>query len=181
MAEIQDFETGAALHKLEQGLTLDAQKFSDVKSVLFVFSSFAVAFDPYALRHMAETAYPGCKVYFMSISGQAWGTKTIPNEIDLVVDFSPPKAHQNFLFARKMRKLGKHVVGRNVGLFRKSSYDRIFDEKENLAALPVDMMARERVVQRKVLELAGIAAVPNAKASQNLEKEIATELPPLKN
>ena len=152
--------------------------FPSVKSVLVVLSSRAMLFDQSGLRNLISYAYPGAAVFFISTSGDPVGVEG-PRKVDLLVDFTEPGARQSFLFAFKMRGLASHTVGRKGSYFRKR-YDRIFDEKAD-AGLPRDYLERERVIQRKLLELAGISVVKQGGVTLDSSKDIASQLPPLQN
>ena len=154
--------------------------FPNVKSVLVVLSSRALAFDPSGLRSLIAHAYPGAAVFFISTSGDSVGVEG-PSRVDLVIDFTEPGARQSVFFAIKLRSRGQYVVGRNSGRFyRRKKYDRVYDETGD-ANLPQDYLDRERAVQKKVLELAGISVVRQGGVTPDLSKEIASELPPFQN
>jgi hypothetical protein len=82
-------------------------------------------------------------------------------------------------YALKLRRMARLSVGRNAGFFRKRVYDRLFDEKPLAAELPVNTLDRERIVQKEVLALAGVAFIPAGHPTQDRGKVIALELPPL--
>ncbi len=154
--------------------------FTNVKSVLVVISSKAMLFDPSALRNLISHEYPGAVVFFVSASGKPMGVKG-PGHVDLIIDFTEPGARQSLFFARKLRSRGTYVVGRNSGWFvRRKKYDRVYDEVSD-RTLPSDYMERERVAQRKVLELAGIPVVKQGGVTPDRSKEIALTLPPMQN
>jgi hypothetical protein len=151
----------------------------NVKTVLVVLSSKALAFDMPALRNLITHAYPGSAVFFISTSGDPVGVEG-PHRVDLVIDMTPPAAHQSPFFALKMRGRGKTVIGRETGsFFRRWKYDRIFNEKSETNA-PVDYLERERWAQRMVLELAGVPVIRQGGVTQDRSKEIALELPPMR-
>lgn len=135
-------------------------------------------FDPSGLRNLISHAYPGAAVFFISTSGDPVGVEG-PRKVDLVIDFTEVGARQSFWFAFTLRSRGTHVVGRSGGFFRKR-YDRILDEAAD-ASLPRDYLERERIVQRKVLEMAGIPVVKQGGVTTDRSKEIALTLPPLQN
>ncbi len=104
-----------------------------------------------------------------------------PHVLDLLIDLTGPKQRQGFLFARKLRKRARLIVGRNAGFFRKHIYDRIFDEKDTESAklVPYDMLERERYAQKQVLALAGVPIIPVADLTADRSKTIALDLPPM--
>jgi hypothetical protein len=71
------------------------------------------------------------------------------------------------------------AVGRNAGLFRRRIYDKVFDEKAQMAKLPRDVLDRERHVQREVLALAGVALKQAGDTLPDRGQTIALGLPPL--
>ena len=151
--------------------------FNEIKSVLVVLSSKAMTFDPSALRNLISHAYPGAAVFFISVSGDPVGVAA-PHKIDLVIDFTEPKARQSFWFPRRMRSRGRFVVGRKVGFRRSFRYDRVFDVSAD-PGVPRDYLDAERWAQRKVLELAGVPIKRHGGVTEDLSKEIAQTLPPL--
>jgi hypothetical protein len=152
-------------------------RIAGVRTVLVVLSSKGIVFDTYALRHEIRLAYPDATVFFRTTLGQAIGAPA-PAYVDLLVDLTGPGQRQPWLYARKLRRGSRVAVGRNAGLFRKGSYDRVFDEKKGIE-LPYETLEKERIVQKKVLELAGIAFVPTGETPPDLGKTIALELPPM--
>jgi hypothetical protein len=64
-------------------------------------------------------------------------------------------------------------------LFRKRIYDRVYDEKNAPAQLPREVLERERLVQKRVLGLAGVALVPTGETHPDRGKTIALGLPPM--
>lgn len=152
--------------------------FSGVKSVLVVLSSRAMLFDPSSLRNLISHAYPGAAVFFISTSGDSVGVEG-PRNVDLILDFTEPGARQGFWFPLRLCSRGTYSVGRKGAFFRKR-YDRLFDEKAD-SSLSRDYIERERGVQRKVLELAGIPVVKQGGVTLDRSHEIASTLPPLQN
>jgi hypothetical protein len=153
--------------------------FQNVKTVLVVLSSRGLAFDMPALRNLITHAYPGAAVFFISTSGDAVGVEG-PNRVDLAIDMTEPGAHQSMFFAMKIRGRAKNVVGRMAGRFyRRSKYDRVYDAKTD-SEIPKDYLESERWAQRKVLELAGVPVIRQGGVTQDRSKEIALELPPLR-
>jgi hypothetical protein len=157
-----------------------AKPFEGVKSVLVVLSSRAMAFDQAALRNHIHLAYPGTAVFFVSVSGDPVGVAA-PGKVDLVIDFTEPKARQPILFAARMRSRGRFVVGRKAGLFvRKARYDRVYDQDSD-SLVPRDYLDSESWAQRKVLELAGVPVRRQGGVTLDLGREIASHLPPMQN
>jgi hypothetical protein len=149
--------------------------FQGIKNVLVVFSSRAQSFDEAALENFIHHAYPGCKVFFLSTSGDVIGKKA-PVKVDLLIDFTQPGARQSLLFALKIRQKTRYAIGRNAGLyFRSKLYDRIYDDK-NDSSKPKDYLEGETWAQRKVLELAGVPVVRQGGVTPDRSKEIALEL-----
>jgi hypothetical protein len=153
--------------------------FNGIKSVLVVLSSKAMTLDPSALRNLINHAYAGAAVFFVSVSGDALGVAA-PHQVDLVIDFTEPRARQSLLFPRRMRSRGKFVVGRKAGPLRSWWYDRIYDASGD-PQVPRDWIEAERWAQRKVLELAGIPLVRQGGVTRDLSKDIALTLPPLQS
>ena len=175
---VEDQETRASLSALLSRKEVESNRYSGVRTILFVLSSKALPYDVEALRHKAVAAYPDAAVFFVSTSGIAYGVQA-PRRLDLVVDFTGPGQRQPFFYARKLKARAKRAVGRKAGFFRTRLYDRVFDEKAHAAELPKEFLAYEREVQKHVLALAGISAVPAASATPDLGKNIALSLPPL--
>ena len=172
-----DHESAFYLDFLQTKEQIEKNRIPNVKSVLVVFPSKGLAFDAEGLRSMIIREYPGAEVFFLSTSGKPWKSPQIPNTVDLTIDFTGEGQMQNWFFARRMRSRSKFIVGRNKGLFRKRLYDRIFDEKK--IKISTDMLDRERLAQKEVLALAGIAVVPVAGTTADRSKMIALDLPPL--
>jgi len=157
--------------------------FENVKTVLVVLSSRALSFDMPGLRNLITHAYPGAAVFFISTSGDPVGVEG-PHRVDLAIDMTEPGAHQGWFFAPKIRSRARNVVGRNAGRFyRRKKYDRVYDEVADAktdSQFPKDYLEQERWAQRKVLELAGVPVIRQGGVTQDRSKEIALELPPLR-
>jgi hypothetical protein len=154
--------------------------FSGVRSVLVVLSSRAMAYDQSALRNLIGHSYPGSAVFFVSVSGDPVGVSA-PSRVDLVIDFTEPKARQSIWFAPRLRSRAKFIVGRNTGWFyRRSKYDRTYDQAAD-AQNPRDYLESEQWAQKQVLEAAGVHVVRHGGLTQDLSKEIASALPPLQS
>ncbi|MCM0606539.1 MAG: hypothetical protein KA715_10655 [Xanthomonadaceae bacterium] len=172
-----DHDSGFYLEFLQTKEQIEKNRIPNVKTVLVVFPSKGLAFDAEGLRSMITREYPGSEVFFLSTSGKAWKSPKIPSKVDLAIDFTGEGQMQGWFFARKIKSRAKFVVGRNKGIFRKRIYDRIFDETK--ITISTDMLDRERLAQKEVLALAGIAVVPVAGTTVDRSKIIALDLPPL--
>jgi hypothetical protein len=156
------------------------ETFSNIKSVLVVLSSRSMAFDLSGLRNFISHSYPGSAVFFITTSGDSLGV-TGPRQVDLVIDFTRPGSRQPLFFASRMKRHSRFSVGRGKkGGFGRGTYHRLFDEMAD-ASLPTDYLDRERVIQRKVLELAGVEIVRQGGVTEDLSKDIALKLPPMQN
>ncbi len=163
------------LHFLQSQKDSEGRLFSDIQTVLVVLSAAGMIFDLEGLRQKIIHAYPGAAVFFKSTSGDDMGTPA-PQKVDLLIDLTGPRQRQGWFYAKKLRKQAKYAVGRNVGLFRKKIYDRIYDEKAQIG-LTRDILKREEIVQKEVLSLAGISFAPVSSATPDRSKEIARNLP----
>jgi hypothetical protein len=177
MGEV-DAETLASLKRLDGLEQISKNRVQNASTVLVVLSSAAMVYDIDAIREKIKAAYPHAVVFFWNTAGESMGAKA-PSSVDVVIDLTPPRARQGLFFARKIRRRGKFVVGRNAGFFRKSSYDRVFDEKAAAGKLPMDRFHRERLVQKEVLALAGVSMIETGSPTADLAKVIALELPPM--
>jgi hypothetical protein len=173
-----DPESKAFFEKMAEYEKVRANKVNGVKSVLVVMSSRGMVFDIESLKQKILLSYPEAAVFFRTTLGKPIGPIP-PEHVDLLVDFTGPGQRQGLFYARKLRKLARTAVGRNAGFFRKKLYDRVFDEKAQAASLPVDQLKRERIVQRFVLEMAGVAFVPMGDVPPDRGKVTPLELPPL--
>ncbi|MEO5969241.1 MAG: hypothetical protein ABIQ95_04890 [Bdellovibrionia bacterium] len=153
-----------------------AKRLPDVKFIVLVLSARGMVFDLDALRQKILLSYPDAAVFFQNTMGKPIGLEP-PNKIDLLIDFTGPGQRQNWLLARKLRRMARVAVGRNAGLFRRKIYDRVFDETVDSAGVPQEMLQRERFVQKKVLNLAGIAVFQTGETPPDRGKTIALELP----
>jgi len=157
-----------------------ANRVPGVRTVLVVLSAKAMAYDMESLRQKILLAYPEAAVFFRTTLGKAAGMPA-PAKVDLLIDFTGPGQRQGWFYARKLRSISRVAVGRNAKLFRKGLYDRIFDEKAAEksadAKIPTELFARERFVQRAVLELAGVPLAQMGDTPPDRGKSIALELP----
>jgi hypothetical protein len=117
-------------------------------------------------------------VFFLTTLGKPIGSPP-PRQVDLLIDFTGPGQRQGWFFARKLRRMARAAVGRNAGLFRKRIYDKIYDEKAPSATLSTDVLERERQVQKRILNLSGVAFVQYGDTPPDRGKSIALELPPM--
>jgi hypothetical protein len=174
-----DTESESFLNLLADQERVRSQRVSGVRTVLVVLSSKGMVYDMESLRQKIVLAYPEAAVFFRTTSGQSVGVAS-PNRVDLLIDLTSPRSRQGWFYARKLRGMARHAVGRNAGLFRKAIFDRIFDEKAAKASVPTDQLERERYVQRQVLELAGVALAQMGDTPPDRGQKIALELPPMK-
>ena len=173
-----DGESAQFLSLMGEGEKVRTNRIPGVKIVLVVLSSRGMVFDIEALRQKILLAYPEAAVFFHTTQGKPIGSPC-PQQVDLLIDLTGPGQRQGLFHAKKFRRMARVAVGRNAGLFRKRIYDRVFDEKGAHASLPEEMLARERVVQKLVLSLAGVAFVQTGAALPDRGKSIALDLPPL--
>jgi hypothetical protein len=164
----------ASMAELEQTRT---HRVPGVRTVQVVLSSAGMVFDVEALRQKILLSYPDAAVFFLTTDGKPIGAAA-PSQVDLLVDFTGPGERQGFLYAKKLRRRARVTVGRNAGWFRKKIYDRVYDEKTKMSELPREVLARERIVQKAVLELAGVAFVPAGDTAPDRGKITPMELPP---
>jgi hypothetical protein len=171
-----DQVSAACLTHVVRQSEIQANRFEGIKFVVVVMSAKGMVFDLGALRQKVMLAYPEAGVFFLNTMGKPIGAAA-PEKVDLMIDFTGPGQRQGLFVARKFRRLARFVIGRNAGLFRKKIYNRIFDEKENAASLPSEQLQRERFVQKKVLNLAGVDMVQSGETPPDRGKSIALELP----
>lgn len=161
----QDPETIRSLSKLESLKGLSQNRITGVKTVLVVLSAYGMLSDVEAIRRNILFAYPDATVFFRATSGKSVGPESF-KAIDLLIDLTGPGQRQPWFYSKKLRKIARFAVGRNAGLFRKKIYDRIFNEKDLSLNLPRDFLDRERAVQKKIFELAGVPLVPHVPISE---------------
>lgn len=174
--EKMDPESEACLTQMVKQEGVLSNRIPGVKFVLVILSAKGMVYDLEALRQKIVLSYPDAAVFFQTTYGQPIGLET-PPKVDLLIDFTGPGQRQKLFYAKKLRRMARYAVGRNAGFFRKSIYDRIFDEREKTAEIPTEMLQRERVVQKKVLNLAGVAFVQTGDTPPDRGKTIALELP----
>ncbi len=172
-----DAETESLVKILDDQEKIRASRVPGVRTVLVILSSRGMVYDVEALRTKILISYPDSAVFFRTTRGDEMGAPA-PSQVDLVIDFTGPGQRQNPFIAMKLRKTAPVVIGRNAGLFRKRVYDRVFDEKAPGVALPKDLLQKERYVQRKVLEMAGVPLAQQGDALKDQSKSIALTLPP---
>lgn len=177
---INDQESQHCLSSMIEQDPIRTNRLPGVRTVLVVLSSAGIVFDLEALRQKIIYSYPDASVYFLTTLGKAIGPEA-PVQVDLLIDLTGPRQRQSILFAKKMRRIARVAVGRNVGLFRKKIYDRVFDEKDILTQLPKDVLEREQEVQKKVLALAGVPFLRTGCATPDLGDTIALDLPPMQH
>jgi hypothetical protein len=173
-----DHQSELFLDILSRQDQVKTSRVAGVRTVLVVLSSRGMVFDMESLRQKVLLAYPEAAVFFRTTSGKSVGVAA-PNRVDLLIDLTGPGQRQGWFYSRKLRSISRVAAGRNAGLFRKRIYDRVFDEKK-ATGLPADLLERERLVQRKVLESAGVAVAQMGDTLPDRGKSIALDLPPLK-
>lgn len=173
-----DPESETLLHQMSEQDLGKSRRIAGVRTVLVVLSSRGMVYDVHALRHEVHMAYPDATVFFRTTQGKPIGAPS-PSYMDLLIDLTGPGQRQAIFYARKLRRGARVAVGRNAGLFRKRLYDRVYDESRNSKALPSETLERERVVQKEVLSLAGVALVSTGETHPDYGKTIALSLPPL--
>lgn len=178
----RDQDSKASLEQMTEQSRIRQGRLPGVKTVLVVLSSRGMVFDIESLRQKIGLAYTDAAVFFRTTDGKDIGA-ACPARVDLVIDFTGPGQRQGWFYARRLRRMARIAVGRNAGLFRKGSYDRIFDEKSaervKDPSLPRELLERERFVQKKVLELVGVGMAPVGDTPVDRSKSIALELPAL--
>jgi hypothetical protein len=173
-----DLESQSLLKLMAEQERVRANKVPGVRTVLVVISAKGMVYDVESLRQKILLSYADAAVFFMTTLGKPVGAAA-PQHVDLLVDFTGPGQRQGLFYAKKLRRMARVAVGRNAGLFRKRIYDRVYDEKEKSGSLPAEILQRERVVQREVLSLAGVAFVQAGDTPPDRGKSIALELPPM--
>ncbi len=173
-----DTETEQFLGILQDQERIRGARVPNVSRVLVVLSSHGMVYDIESLRQKIVLTYPDAAVFFRTTSGKAIG-RECPQQVELLIDLTGPRQRQGWFYSKKLRRMARFAVGRNAGLFRKGIYDRVFDEKDAATAsrLPKDLLEKERFVQRRVLELAGVALAQQGDALPDLGGSIALELP----
>lgn len=174
-----DVESESLLKLLAEQEKTRANRVQNVRTVLVVFSSAAMAFDPESLKKQILLTYHDATVFFRMTHGKPIGPSA-PHKVDLLIDFTGPGQRQGFFYPRKLRSMSRVAVGRRAGWFgiRKRSYDRIFDEK-NQQDVPGDLFSRERHVQKQVLALAGVTISQKGETPPDRGQTIALDLPPM--
>ncbi len=169
------------LNRMSEQQKVNANRVAGVKSVLVVLSTSGMVFDMSALAQKIRVVYPEAKVFFLSTAGTSLSDESIPKSVDLLIDFTGPGQRSPFMLPRKLRSLAKVAIGRRAGLWRPYIYDRIFNDKARWKDMPKEKLARERLIQREVLALAGVALTQTGEPLPDRGKSIALELPPLKS
>jgi hypothetical protein len=177
-----DSESQTFLSTLMSEEQVRSHRIPGVRTVLVVLSAKGMVYDIESLRQKILLSYPDSTVFFLTTLGKPVGSLP-PRQVDLLIDFTGSGQRQGWFYARKLRRMARVAVGRNAGLFRKRIYDKIFDEKspdpalEKLAAS--DVLERERQVQKRILNLSGVAFVQYGDTPPDRGKSIALELPPM--
>lgn len=173
-----DPESEAFLSQLAEQERIRANRVEGIRAVLVVISAKAMVYDVNALRQKILLTYPDAAVFFTTPLGIPVGPP-VPGSVDLVIDFTGPGQRQRLFLARKLRKTGRVVVGRDAGMSRKRIYDRVFEERSRSASLPADLLDREAFVQKEVLALAGVPLWQSGDTPPDRGKITPLELPPL--
>lgn len=175
-----DSESTHFLSTLMSEEQVKAHRIPGVRTVLVVLSAAGMVYDIESLRQKILLSYPDSTVFFLTTLGKPIGSQP-PRQLDLLIDFTGPGQRQGWFFARKLRRMARAAVGRNAGLFRKRIYDKIYDEKASNsgASLSKDVLERERQVQKRILNLSGVAFVQYGDTPPDRGKSIALELPPM--
>lgn len=166
------------LKTLEERRAVEKNKFENIKNILVVLSAGGMVFDVNALRLHIKNTYPQAVVFFQTTAGTILSPKTPDHpkdNYDLLIDLTGPRQKQGIFYSKKLKKISRFQVGRNAGFFRKNIYTRIFDEKPIMSQLPKEIFERERIVQKEVLSLAGIALMPASTITADLAKTIAID------
>jgi len=171
----EDPDTLSSLERMSDVEKVSANQLESVKLVLIVLSSRGMAFDLEALRQMVVSTYPDAAVFFETPLGKTIGPHC-PDHVDLLIDFTGPRERQRFCSARRYRRLAKLAVGRNASYYRRNKYDRVFDEFSKRGSTPVDLLDRERFVQKNLLKLAGIPVVQKNETPPDRGKIVPLEL-----
>lgn len=173
---MMDQESESCLTQIIQQEQVLGQRVEGVRFVLVILSSKGMVYDLSALRQKILLSYPDSTIFFQTTIGKFLGPAS-PQQVDLLIDFTGPGQREGLFHARKLRRMARFAVGRNAGFFRKRIYDRIFDECASGSDVPNEMLQRERVVQRKVLNLAGVSFMQAGETPPDRGKSIALELP----
>jgi sensor histidine kinase YesM len=177
--ETLDAQSESLLLLLAEQERIRSNRSAGVKTVLVVLSAQGMVFDTESLRQKILLAYPEAAVFFRTTSGSAVGVSS-PDHVDLLIDFTGPGQRQGLFYARKLRSVARVAVGRNAGFFRKSIFDRLYDEKVNRAKLPLDLLTKERFVQKEVLALAGVPLAQMGDVPTDQGKTIGLEISSLR-
>jgi hypothetical protein len=172
----QDPESQAFMRTMADQEKVRSNRVNNVRTVLVVLSSAGIVFDIESLRQKILLSYPEAAVFFRTTLGKAVGS-VAPDRVDLLIDFTGPRQRQGIFYARKLRRMSRFAVGRDAGFFRKGLYDRVFDEHANASSLPAEKLTRERVVQREILGLVGVAFVQAGDSAPDRGKITPLELP----
>ncbi len=164
--------------ELNPEIHIDLEKIHKVSSVLVILSSRGMVFDIHSIRQKVTNTYPGSHVYFKTQLLKSLGEPS-PTHVDLIIDLTGPNQRESFCLPWKLSKIGKLIVGRNTGWLRKKFYHRLVTE-ELINHLPTQLLERERLIQKKVFQLAGVPFLDKGENPlPDLGKTIALELPGL--
>jgi hypothetical protein len=178
---VQDSESSSSLRHLQAEEAIRKNRVDHVKTVLVIMSGRSVIFDDASLRQKIRLTYPDAKIYFMSSEAYPFGEKVPKSlKIDLLIDFTGPGDRRKWFWARRLRSRARVCVGRPAGFFRAHIYDRLTGESKR-KDLPRDVLERERICQREVLELAGVPVSTKGNTGSDQGRTIASRLPPLRD
>ncbi len=178
---VQDSESALRLRQLQSEEAIRKHRVDHVRTVLVVLSGRSIIFDDASLRQKILLSYPEAKIYFMTSEAYSFGEKLPKSaKIDLLIDFTGPGDRRKWFWARRLRSRARVCVGRPAGFFREHIYDRLTTEGKR-TDLPRDVLERERICQREVLELAGIPVSTKGNMGHDQGSSIASRLPPLRD
>jgi len=168
------------LQLLQEQEKIKKNRIAGVKTVLVVLSYKGMAYDRDALKQKIHLSYPESTVFFCTTNQKPLGP-TYPEVVDLVIDFTPGGSWRNLFAPRKFKHMAKSIIGRDGGLFRARIYDRVFNESNDPVVKSLQGLHREKEVQKRVLELAGVAMIPVGDTPRTVERELPLKLPSMKN
>lgn len=175
MAEIHfDTESSPYLSYLAEIEQTKTNRIDAVKTVLVALSGRGMVYDMEAMRQKIIATYPASAIFFVTPLGLPVGAEA-PARVDLLIDLIGPGQRQKWFLSKKLRSKSGFAVGRDSGLFRKKIYDRIISEPTDVT----DYLGKERIAQKEVFALAGIAMTHHARPGKDRGHDIALTLPPL--
>lgn len=163
------------LQKINEEQRVRANRIPGVRTVLVVLSPTGMVYDTEALKHKLMESYPECAVFFEDSMGFSLGAAA-PQQIDLLIDFTPPDYPGGILRTRRLRRIARVAIGRNAGLLRKRLFDRVLDEKAKNLGAPEDKMLRERFIQKRIMGMAGVVFSHSGETPIDHSKNLARTL-----